>query len=73
MDELRNKVHLLRCDIREGVNMTYAFGVDISKYQSSQNGKILQDFDALANHSEKVSFIFEIGRASCRERVFSSV
>lgn len=38
--------------------MTYAFGVDISKYQSSQNGKILQDFDALANHSEKVSFIF---------------
>jgi len=38
--------------------MTYAFGVDISKYQSSQNGKILQDFDVLANHSERVSFIF---------------
>jgi len=36
----------------------FAFGIDISQYQSSQNGKILQDFDALANHSEKVSFIF---------------
>ena len=58
MDGIGHEAHLLRCDIREGVNMTYAFGVDISKYQSSQNGKILQDFDALANHSEKVSFIF---------------
>lgn len=58
MDGIRYEAYELRCDIRKGVNMTYAFGVDISKYQSSQNGKILQDFDALANHSEKVSFIF---------------
>ena len=38
--------------------MSYAFGVDISKYQSSQDGTKLQDFNALASHPEKVSFIF---------------
>jgi len=38
--------------------MANAFGVDISKYQSSQDGRIKQNFDALANHTERVSFVF---------------
>ena len=39
--------------------MTYAFGIDLSKYQCSHgNDSKLVDFDAIAAHSEKVSFIF---------------
>jgi GH25 family lysozyme M1 (1,4-beta-N-acetylmuramidase) len=37
--------------------MARAFGVDISKYQSSQDGSKKQDFDALKAHSEEVVFI----------------
>ena len=45
--------------------MTYAFGIDLSKYQCSHgNDSKLVDFDAIAAHSEKVSFIF--ARASLR-------
>jgi len=37
----------------------YAFGIDLSKYQCSHgNDSKLVDFDAIAAHSEKVSFIF---------------
>ena len=43
--------------------MGNAFGIDLSKYQCSHgNDSRLVNFDAIANHSEKVSFI--IARAS---------
>jgi len=59
MDGIGYEAHLLRCDIREGVNMTYAFGIDLSKYQCSHgNDSKLVDFDAMLRHTEKVSFIF---------------
>ena len=39
--------------------MTYAFGIDLSKYQCSHgNDSKLVDFDAMLRHTEKVSFIF---------------
>ena len=37
--------------------MSRAFGVDISRYQSSQDGSKKQNFDALKNHTEEVVFI----------------
>jgi len=37
--------------------MARAFGVDISKFQSSQDGTRKQDFNALKSHSEEVVFI----------------
>lgn len=37
--------------------MTRAFGVDISKYQTSQDGTKRQDFNALRAHTEEVVFV----------------
>jgi len=37
--------------------MARAFGIDISKHQASADGKKLMNFEAVRNHSEKVSFI----------------
>ena len=37
--------------------MSRAFGVDISKYQSSQDGSKKMDFTAVQNHAEEVTFI----------------
>ncbi|HOH92202.1 MAG TPA: GH25 family lysozyme [Anaerolineaceae bacterium] len=37
--------------------MTRAFGIDISKWQSSADGKRKMDFDAVTKHKEPVSFI----------------
>ena len=37
--------------------MARAFGIDISKYQASADGKKRMDFSKVAKHSEAVSFI----------------
>ncbi len=37
--------------------MSRAFGIDISKYQSSQDGSKKMDFTAVQNHTEEVTFI----------------
>lgn len=37
--------------------MTRAFGIDISKWQTSADGKRKMDFNAVKNHEEAVSFI----------------
>lgn len=37
--------------------MSKAFGIDISKWQASSDGKKLMNFEAVRNHSEKVAFI----------------
>jgi len=37
--------------------MSRAFGIDISKYQSSQDGSKKMDFTAVQNHAEEVTFI----------------
>lgn len=37
--------------------MSRAFGIDISKYQASADGKKRMNFEAIRSHSEKVTFI----------------
>jgi len=37
--------------------MGRAFGIDISKYQSSKDGSKKMNFDAVRNHAEEVTFI----------------
>ena len=58
------------------VNKQYAFGIDLSVYNGSADGKRRPDFDRIAAHQPRVAFAAlraglrpEIGRASCRERV----
>jgi hypothetical protein len=38
-------------------SMTRAFGIDISKWQTSSDGKRKVDFDVIKKHSEPVTFI----------------
>ncbi len=38
-------------------NAAYAFGIDLSRYNTSPDGKKLVNFDQIAAHSPKVSFI----------------
>jgi len=37
--------------------MSRAFGIDISKYQSSKDGSKKMDFNAVKNHTEEVTFV----------------
>jgi GH25 family lysozyme M1 (1,4-beta-N-acetylmuramidase) len=39
------------------VNQDYAFGVDLSRYNTSPDGKVQVDFDVIATHQPAVSFI----------------
>jgi len=44
--------------------MSRAFGIDISKYQSSQDGSKKMDFTAVQNHTKEVTFIAARGGIS---------
>ena len=39
------------------VNENFAFGVDLSRYNTSPDGKVQVDFDRIAAHQPKVAFI----------------